>query len=129
MVTEAGLLAVGYEPMANAMTGIHNGAPGMPVPKPPIQREGTKQAMLIATLRAPTGATMEEVVAATGWQAHSARSAMSGALGKKSGLVLTSIKKGPGGYTALISRRADAAEWPVRSADDSEPRSVYRRHH
>ena len=60
----------------------------MPVPKPPTRRAGTKQAMLITMLQAPTGATMEEIISATGWQAHSARGAMSGALGKKLGLIV-----------------------------------------
>jgi hypothetical protein len=61
--------------------------------KPPIPRVGTKQAMLISLLQAPEGATMEEIVVATGWLAHTARGAMSGALGKKLGLVVTSTKE------------------------------------
>jgi hypothetical protein len=36
---------------------------------------------------------MDAIVAATGWQAHTARGAMSGALGKKLGLVVNSIKE------------------------------------
>jgi hypothetical protein len=36
---------------------------------------------------------MDEIVAATGWLAHTARGAMSGALGKKLGLVVTSAKE------------------------------------
>ncbi|MBW7860850.1 MAG: DUF3489 domain-containing protein [Rhodocyclaceae bacterium] len=53
----------------------------------PIQRRnGTKQDMLIAMLRAPEGATIAEIVAATGWLAHSARGAISGVLKKKLGL-------------------------------------------
>jgi hypothetical protein len=68
-VTEAGLLAIGIEPVVvQAAVAIPSDLPK--TPKPPTQREGTKQAMLIAMLRAPTGATMEEIVAATGWQAH-----------------------------------------------------------
>ena len=39
------------------------------------------------------GATMEEIMAATGWQSHSARSAMSGALGKKLALVVKSARE------------------------------------
>jgi hypothetical protein len=35
------------------------------------------------------GATIADLVAATGWQAHSVRGAMSGALGKKRGLTIT----------------------------------------
>jgi hypothetical protein len=49
--------------------------------------------MLIAMLRAPEGATMEQITAATQWLAHTARGAMSGALGKKLGLVVTSAKE------------------------------------
>ena len=55
-------------------------------------REGTKQATLIAMLRAPDGATIEEIMAATGWQSHTVRGAMAGALKKKLGLEVTSEK-------------------------------------
>ncbi len=54
--------------------------------------EGIRQATLIAMLRAPDGATIEEIVAATGWQSHTVRGAMSGALKKKLGLTITSQK-------------------------------------
>ena len=59
----------------------------------PKQRAGTKQAMLIEMLRRPEGGTMEEIMATTGWLAHSARGAMSGALGKKLGLIVTSARE------------------------------------
>jgi hypothetical protein len=39
------------------------------------------------------GATMEAIIAAIGWQAHTVRGAMSGALGKKLGLTVTSAKE------------------------------------
>jgi hypothetical protein len=57
-----------------------------------MPREGTKQAMLIAMLRTEGGATIEEIVAATGWLPHTVRGAMSGALKKKLGLTITSEK-------------------------------------
>ncbi|CAN1577503.1 Protein of unknown function DUF3489 [Paracoccaceae bacterium] len=104
-VTEAGLLAIGIEPVVvQAAVAIPSDLPK--TPKPPTQREGTKQAMLIAMLRAPTGATMEEIVAATGWQAHSARGAMSGALGKKLGLVVASAKEADRGRVYRIEQPA-----------------------
>ena len=69
VVTDAGLLVIGIEPKeAQATTAIHNIAPT--TPKPRAQRGGTKQAMLIALLQAPDGATMDEIIAATGWLAH-----------------------------------------------------------
>ena len=59
---------------------------------PPTQRKGTKQAQLIAMLRADSGATIDEIVAALGWRSHTIRGAMSGALKKKLGLEITSEK-------------------------------------
>ena len=94
VVTDAGLRAIGIEPvMTMTEVTIHEIAADTPVTKLPTPRDGTKQAMLITLLRAPGGATMDEIVAATGWLAHTARGAMSGALGKKLGLVVTSAKE------------------------------------
>jgi len=105
VVTDSGLLAIGIEPVeAPTMTAIHKDA--AETPKPPIQRAGTKKAMLITMLQAPAGATMDEIVAATGWQAHSARGAMSGALGKKLGLVVTSAKENERGRVYRIDQPA-----------------------
>ena len=52
----------------------------------------TKQQIMIDLLRRPEGATIEEITAATEWQSHTVRGAMSGALKKKLGLVITSEK-------------------------------------
>jgi hypothetical protein len=94
VVTDGGLLAIGIEPVAVRTEAASPAtATEAPAPKPPILRTGTKQAMLIALLQAPEGATMEAIIAATGWQAHSARGAMSGALRKKLGLIVTSAKE------------------------------------
>ena len=41
-------------------------------------REGMKQAQLVAMLRRDQGATIAEVVAATGWQPHTVRGAFAG---------------------------------------------------
>ena len=51
-------------------------------------RKNTKQAALIAMLQAPEGATLDEIVAATGWQKHTARGALSGALKQRLGLTI-----------------------------------------
>jgi hypothetical protein len=55
-------------------------------------RIGTKQEHLIAMLRRPKGATIDEITATTGWQAHTVRGAISGALKKKLGLEVASEK-------------------------------------
>ena len=52
----------------------------------PTPRAGTKQAQLIELLKRPEGATVEQIAAATGWQHHTIRGAISGALKKKLGL-------------------------------------------
>ncbi len=55
-------------------------------------RADTKQAKLVAMLRRPDGASLDEIVAVTGWQKHTVRGAIAGALKKKLGLAITSGK-------------------------------------
>jgi hypothetical protein len=55
-------------------------------------RAGTKQAQMIELLKRPEGATIEQIAEATGWQHHTIRGAISGALKKKLGLNVTSEK-------------------------------------
>jgi hypothetical protein len=62
----------------------------------PTPRANTKQAMLITMLRRPDGADLDEIAEATGWQKHTIRGAISGALKKKLGLQVTSTKDGQG---------------------------------
>ena len=51
-----------------------------------------KIAVVVALLRRSNGASIEEIMSATGWQAHSVRGAISGAIKKKLGVVVTSEK-------------------------------------
>ena len=48
--------------------------------------------LLIELLRRPKGATIGEIVEATGWQSHTVRGAMAGALKKSLGLTVNSQK-------------------------------------
>jgi len=57
---------------------------------PRAVRAGTKQALIIDLLKRKDGATIDEAVEATGWQPHSVRGAISGALKKKLGLAVSS---------------------------------------
>jgi hypothetical protein len=94
VVTDAGMLAIGIEPVVvKNMIAICDGTKVKPDLKHRTLRRGTKQALLITMLERPEGATMQEIIAAMQWQAHSARGAMSGALGKKLGLVIISAKE------------------------------------
>ena len=72
---------------------------------PPTVRQGTKQALLIDLLKRKKGATIEEIVEATGWQPHSVRGAISGALKKKLGLAVTSERVDGRGRTYRIVER------------------------
>ena len=52
-----------------------------------------KQDQLIRLMRRPRGASMAEMTNATGWQAHSVRSAISASLRKRLGLAIASERK------------------------------------
>ena len=58
----------------------------------PTPRAGTKQAAMIALVERPEGATVEQIAAATGWQHHTIRGAISGALKKKLGLTVEATR-------------------------------------
>jgi hypothetical protein len=58
----------------------------------PSPRAGTKQAQMIDLLKRPEGATVEQIAAATGWQKHTIRGAISGTLKKKLGLLVKATR-------------------------------------
>lgn len=62
-----------------------------PVPATPILAGKSKQARLIEILRAKPGATIDQMMTLTGWQAHTVRGTISGVLRKKLGLNVTCV--------------------------------------
>lgn len=104
IISDAGLAAIGVEresasgtpvgagetPSAQAPQATPSEADSAPRARTP--RHGTKQAKLIEMLRRPKGATIAEIATATGWQPHTVRGAMSGALKKRLGLEISSEK-------------------------------------
>jgi hypothetical protein len=59
----------------------------------PDLKRPSKQDVVIAMLRLPEGATVDEVASVTGWQRHTVRGIFSGTLKKKLGLTLASAKE------------------------------------
>jgi hypothetical protein len=121
-ITRAGLQAIGVEPEdtgsdtapAEAETGATPAEAGVraveaPAPateadgaatptrsrakaKAATPRAGTKQALLIELLKRPEGATVAQIATVTGWQKHTIRGAISGALKKKLGLTVEATR-------------------------------------
>jgi len=100
-ITPAGLAAIGADAKADAKPAprAHKPAPTVGKAKqvkkdaPPV-RGGSKLSILIELLSRKNGATLEDAAKATGWQHHSIRGAMSGALKKKMGLKISSAVVG-----------------------------------
>jgi hypothetical protein len=69
----------------------------------PRTRENSKQAQVIAMLKRPEGATIQQVCEATQWQAHTVRGTFAGAFKKKLGLTITSDKIEGGERTYRIA--------------------------
>ena len=114
-ITAEGALAINVEPAecphladtgAQAADGGQEAAPAADIPpkakkaatgrdtaKGPVkQRTGTKQALVVEMLQRAEGATVDQIMEATGWQRHTVRGAFAGALKKKLGLTVNSEK-------------------------------------
>ncbi len=89
-------------------TEIASTAEGGPTSSPPVRVTAsepsratsvageTKKAVCIALLGRPEGATLQELQAATGWQAHSVRGFLSGAVRRRMGREVSSEKTADG---------------------------------
>jgi hypothetical protein len=65
-------------------------------PKSKGTRPGSKTETILNLLQRPGGASLKEIMKATGWQAHLVRGFLSGTLCKKMSLTVISIKTGEG---------------------------------
>ncbi len=59
-------------------------------------REGSKKAEILHLLQRPSGVTLRQLMAATGWRAHSVRGFLSAGVGKRMGLQVASSKREDG---------------------------------
>ncbi len=101
IITDAAFAAIGIE--VNPPKTKTQRAEPKPAPTERKIREGTKQALVIAMLRRPEGATIAEIVEATSWAPHTTRGFLAGASKKKLGLTLDSEKDEVRGRTYKIS--------------------------
>ena len=93
---EAGSLTLRTTPLAYSALGIGDAEGTAPAVQPDLtpatRRKGTKKAQLIAMLTTADGASINEIIAVTGWLAHTARGVISGVLRKKLGLTILTGK-------------------------------------
>jgi hypothetical protein len=66
-------------------------------------RDGSKKAEVLELMRRPKGATLQEIMKATGWQAHTVRGFVSGTLIKKQGLKVESFRNNDKERTYRVS--------------------------
>lgn len=92
VATDAAFAALGIEP-SPAAADAHDTEPALSLPATVRRgRADTKQAQLVAMLKRRKGASIEEIGEKFGWQAHTVRGAIAGALKKKLGLDVISEK-------------------------------------
>ena len=87
-------------------------AAGQQQRSPETKRADSKQGRIIAMLRAASGATIQAITDATGWQPHSVRGFLAGVVRKKLGLTLVSVVAKGGRVYRIVDRtdaRAEAA--------------------
>jgi hypothetical protein len=78
---------------ASPAKGANKGTKSARTPKKvPSTRQGSKTARVLDLLQRAGGASLKELMKATGWQAHSVRGFLSGAMSEKMGLSVTSTK-------------------------------------
>lgn len=94
LLTDAGYAAVGKRrpgPKGVQKTDAPAALHKLEVTSPTI-RSGTKLAAIIDAMRHPGGATIAQMMAGTGWQAHTVRGAISGMVRKRLGYQVVSEK-------------------------------------
>lgn len=69
----------------------------------PAGERDSKKTAVIEMMNRKTGATLAEIIAATGWQPHTVRGFVAGTLGKKMGLTVESTKSEAGERTYRIA--------------------------
>ena len=113
-ITEAGLAAIGVDDGSAVQVPLETSADskkkrrvsrksGASDDKQVSAKPGTKLGLLFDLLKRKHGATIAEIIEATGWQAHSVRGAISGSIKKKLGQqVDIAVEEGRGRVYRII---------------------------
>lgn len=98
LLTDAGYAAVGKRrPVPKGVQKLDTpDALTRSEPIPRTIRSGTKLAAIIDAMRQPGGATIAQMMAGTGWQAHTVRGAISGMVRKRLGFEVVTEKGADG---------------------------------
>jgi hypothetical protein len=76
--------------------------------KPVRARADSKQAMVTGLLQRPEGATIAQIMEATGWQQHTVRGTLAGTLKKRLGLTIHSSKEAGGQRVYRIASQTES---------------------
>jgi hypothetical protein len=149
-ITRAGLQATGAEIEADTPEGATSADVGAPATKAgrvaspakrkataakrgkaasadkPTPRAGTKQALMIDLLKRPEGVTVEQIADVTGWQKHTIRGAISGALKKKLGFTIEARRSAPTSVVGAGSQARDTREVGPNRVGAKGSSTVYR---
>jgi hypothetical protein len=79
-------------PKSQSKTALQSTGDNGVVGQAPPERPGGKLGVVITLLSRWEGARLDELMVATGWQAHSVRGALSGSIKKKRGVSVISEK-------------------------------------
>ena len=120
-IEETGIALAAEKPKASKKANAGQSAPTLPAkkgkaakkapgprkrPRPRKRRvrpaRAARPRTVLDLLKRPKGATLAELIKATGWQAHSVRGFLSGTVTKKLGLTVTSTKVEDGERTYSI---------------------------
>jgi hypothetical protein len=86
-----------------------------PVRSPSAPRGGSKLARVIALLERDHGATIEELIAATGWLAHTTRAALTGLRKRGYAVAINRLDDGRGSFYRILAGETGIIERPATS--------------
>lgn len=105
-ITPEGLALLGVDEPAVATTAFKAADVALVVGLASAAKPGTKQALIVDLLQQPAGATINDLMGATGWLPHTTRAALSGL--RQKGFVLDKTRASDGVLSYRIAAASDA---------------------